>query len=47
MIVNNCSSYFFFFSVAVDNDYEDLSGGGNTAKAIYDYQGGTYNHNSN
>ncbi|XDV25183.1 hypothetical protein PO909_029143 [Leuciscus waleckii] len=24
---------------AVDNDYEDLSGGGYTAKAIYDYQG--------
>ncbi|XP_056103447.1 src substrate protein p85-like isoform X2 [Rhinichthys klamathensis goyatoka] len=26
-------------AVAVENDYEDLSGGGNTAKAIYDYQG--------
>ncbi|XP_043093573.1 src substrate protein p85-like isoform X4 [Puntigrus tetrazona] len=26
-------------AAAVDNDYEDLSGGGHTATAVYDYQG--------
>lgn len=38
--------HFLAISTAADNDYEDITGAGQIATAIYDYQGGTYSHSS-
>lgn len=39
-------NHFLASSTAADNDYEDLCVAGQTATAIYDYQGGTSSHYS-